>query len=45
MTTAIALETGQGHFSQAIALGIVLLFLVLLINLGIQLAGGQADAV
>lgn len=45
MTTAIALETGQGNFPDAIALGILLLFLVLLVNLGIQLAGGQADSV
>lgn len=43
MTTAIALETGQGNFPQAIALGILLLLLVLALNVGIQLAGGQTD--
>jgi len=41
ITTAITLETGQGHFAIAFALGIVLLALVLAINLGVQLAGGK----
>jgi tungstate transport system permease protein len=45
MTTAIALETNQGNFPQAMALGIVLLLLVLLINVGVQLTGGQRGAV
>ena len=45
MTTAIALESGQGNFPDAIALGILLLLLVLLVNVGIQLSGGQTDAV
>jgi len=44
MTTAIALETGQGNFAAAIALGLLLLLLVLTINLAIQLLGGEADA-
>jgi tungstate transport system permease protein len=37
VTTAIALETGQGDFHRAVALGLLLLCLVLLLNLGIQL--------
>jgi len=41
ITTAITLETGQGNFSAAFALGIVLLTLVLLINLAVQMAGGK----
>jgi tungstate transport system permease protein len=41
ITTAITLETSQGNFSAAFALGIVLLTLVLLINLGVQFAGGK----
>jgi tungstate transport system permease protein len=36
-TTAIALETGQGNFPRAIALGILLLCLVLLINVAVQI--------
>lgn len=44
ITTAITLETGQGHFAVAFALGIVLLALVLAINLGVQLAGGKRAA-
>lgn len=45
MTTAIALETNQGNFAQAIALGFLLLCIVLVLNLVIQLAGRQPDAV
>ncbi len=45
MTTAIALETGQGNFPQAIALGVLLLLLVLAVSISIQLAGGQTDTV
>ncbi len=41
ITTAITLETSQGNFSAAFALGTVLLTLVLLINLVVQLAGGK----
>jgi tungstate transport system permease protein len=41
ITTAITLETSQGNFSAAFALGIVLLTLVLLINLAVQFAGGR----
>ncbi|MBU1698926.1 MAG: ABC transporter permease [Candidatus Eisenbacteria bacterium] len=45
MTTAISLETNQGNFPQAVALGILLLFIVLLINLGIQIGGRQRGTV
>lgn len=41
MTTAIALETSQGHFPQSVALGIVLLLIVLGINFGVQAAEGR----
>jgi tungstate transport system permease protein len=44
ITTAITLETSQGNFSVAFALGIVLLVLVLLINVAIQVAGGRRAA-
>ncbi|SHN53884.1 ABC transporter permease [Desulfovibrio litoralis] len=37
MTTAIALETGKGDFATALALGIVLLFIALIINIAISL--------
>ena len=33
ITTAITLETSQGNFAHAFALGLVLLFLVVLMNL------------
>lgn len=39
VTTAIALETGQGDFSRAVALGLLLLALVLLLNVAVQLGG------
>lgn len=45
MTTAIALETNQGDFAQAIALGVLLLCIVLTLNLVIQLVGRHPDAV
>jgi tungstate transport system permease protein len=38
LTTAIALETGRGEFALAIALGIVLLLLALLVNTALGLA-------
>jgi tungstate transport system permease protein len=37
LTTAITLETGRGEFALAIALGLVLLFLALLVNAGLGL--------
>jgi len=36
ITTAIALETNQGDFSKGIALGLVLLFIALVTNLGVS---------
>lgn len=35
LTTAIALETGRGDFARAIALGLILLALALLVNVGL----------
>ena len=43
ITTAIALETSKGEFAQGIALGLVLVALALLVNIGmawLQGAGG-----
>ena len=37
LTTAIALETGRGEFALAIALGIVLLLLALMVNAAVGL--------
>jgi len=45
ITTAITLETSQGNFSSAFALGIVLLALVLLINLIIQIISSDHQKV
>ena len=42
MTTAIAFETSRGNLSLALALGIVLMTLGLLINIAIYLIGEQA---
>jgi len=45
MTTAIMLETGKGDFQLAIALGIILLLLALIVNVGLgylQMAGGES---
>jgi len=36
ITTAIALETGKGQFAMGIALGLILLTLALLVNLGMS---------
>ena len=44
ITTAITLETSQGNFATAFALGLVLLLLVLLVNLVIQFIGGRREA-
>lgn len=41
ITTAIALETSKGEFVQGIALGIVLVAIALLINLGLALLQGR----
>jgi len=45
ITTAITLETSQGEFGTAFALGIVLLLLVLLVNISLQLLGGRHEAI
>ena len=42
LTTAIALETGRGEFALAIALGIVLLLLALMVNAALGLASANA---
>jgi len=44
ITTAITLETSQGHFDQALALGIVLMGLVLALNLFIRTGGQHREA-
>lgn len=41
--TAIALETSKGDFSQAIALGLVLLILSLILNFALGLLRGKAE--
>jgi len=40
LTTAISLETGRGNISLSIALGIILLALALVVNLGVNLLQG-----
>ena len=41
MTTAIALETGKGEFALALALGVILLSVALLVNVGAALVAGR----
>ena len=41
VTTAIALETSKGEFSQGIALGIVLLAMALVVNLAMSAMQGR----
>ncbi len=41
MTTAIVLDTAKGEFALAIALGLVLIFLAFLVNLGLNLIQGR----
>lgn len=43
ITTAIALETSKGEFSQGIALGILLILLALIINAALMLLQGKAN--
>jgi tungstate transport system permease protein len=43
LTTAVALSTAQGDFGLALALGLVLLFLALLINVVLQMLQGRGD--
>jgi tungstate transport system permease protein len=44
ITTAITLETSQGHFAQAFALGVVLLAIVLIINTALRVREDARDA-
>lgn len=37
LTTAIVLDTNQGEFAQAIALGLILLLLAYLVNLALTM--------
>lgn len=39
MTTAIAQEAGRGEFAYALALGLVLLGIALLVNVGLAIVG------
>lgn len=41
MTTAMVLETGMGNFEMALALGILLLMLAFLVNMGLHLLQGK----
>ena len=43
LTTAIALETGRGEFALAIALGIVLLLLALIVNAALGVASERTS--
>ena len=44
MTTAIALETSRGDFALAIALGVVLLILALLVNMIVSVGARRTIA-
>lgn len=44
LTTAISLETGRGNISLSIALGIILLGIALVVNLGVNLLQGGGRA-
>ena len=44
LTTAVALSTAQGDFGLALALGIILLVLALLVNVALQLLQGKGGA-
>ena len=44
MTTAIVLDTAKGEFALAIALGLVLIFVAFLVNLGLNLLQGRGVA-
>ncbi|MGH7644411.1 MAG: ABC transporter permease [Gemmatimonadales bacterium] len=44
LTTAVALHTAQGDFGFALALGLILLVLALLVNVALQLLQGRAHA-
>lgn len=44
LTTAVALHTSQGDFGMALALGLVLLVLALLVNVALQILQGRGGA-
>lgn len=44
MTTAIVLDTAKGEFARAIALGLVLILVAFLVNLGLNLFQGRGEA-
>ena len=44
LTTAVALYTEQGDFGLALALGIILLLLALMVNVGLQVLQGRGGA-
>ena len=44
LTTAISLETGRGNISLSIALGIILLSIALVVNIGVNLLQGGGRA-
>jgi tungstate transport system permease protein len=44
LTTAVALYTSQGDFGMALALGLVLVILALLINIALQVLQGRGNA-
>jgi tungstate transport system permease protein len=44
LTTAVALYTAQGDFGLALALGIVLLIVALLVNVALQMLQGRGHA-
>src|SRR6185295_7985765 len=43
LTTAVALYTSQGEFGVALALGMILLGLALVVNVGLQLLQGRGN--
>jgi tungstate transport system permease protein len=43
LTTAVALYTSQGEFGLALALGVILLGLALVVNVGLQLLQGRGS--
>jgi tungstate transport system permease protein len=44
LTTAVALYTAQGDFGLALALGLVLLILALVVNIALQVLQGRGGA-
>jgi tungstate transport system permease protein len=44
LTTAVALHTAQGDFGLALALGVILLLLALLVNVALQMLQGRGNA-